>query len=335
MYKTKKIKHQPKKKTKKLYRGGNAELKEEPELNNTQEVTPNELSEQIKENKIMEEVKNSSSLSSLMPNLSASNIMSGLEGPISNIKKGAINIASDGIVLAEGLAEKGIEQVGNAVGVDVTHPETIENKLHQIKNIISNPVIKEEIAKIGEVVLESASPYIEPLKEKVIEKAQEVGQEIGKSAVQIALNTADEIPIVGLVISGVRSGNQAAKAALATVNATSEVVKDTADTINATAKNFERLVGEKIKIGDRISNSISEFTNPKTLLSKDNISKLIKTQSPSLLSKNKINGSISKLIKTPSPSLLTKKHLLKGGRSNKKVLNKSKKRINKHKYRYK
>lgn len=318
MYKTKKIKYQSKKKTKKLYRGGNTELKEEPHLNNTHEVNPNESSEQIKENKIMEEVKNSSSLSSLMPNLSASNIMSGLEGPISNIKKGAINIASDGIVLAEGLAEKGIEQVGNAVGVDVTNPEIVENKLHQLKNIISNPEIKEEIAKIGEVVLESASPYIEPLKEKVIEKAQEVGKEIGASAVQIALNTAEEIPGIGMAVGVIRSADEATKAGLATVNATSEVIKDTADTINATAKNFKRLVGEKIKIGDRISNSISEFTNPKTLLSKDNI-----------------NSSMSKLIKTPSPSLLSKKNILKGGINNKKVLNKSKKRINKHKYRYK
>ena len=66
---------------------------------------------------------------------------------ISKIKEGAINIASEGVILAEGLAEKGIEKAGNVVGVDVTRPELITNKLHQMENIISNPAIKEEIFK--------------------------------------------------------------------------------------------------------------------------------------------------------------------------------------------
>jgi hypothetical protein len=297
MYKTKKIKYQPKKKTKKLYRGGKSQL------NDTQETVPNASSEAMKENQIMEEVKNSSSLSSLMPNLNVSNIMGNIEGPISKIKQGAVNIVGDSVVLAEGLAEKGIEKLGDAVGVDVTHPETIEKKLHQFKNIISNPEIRQELANIGEVALESASPYIEPLKDKIIEKTQEVGKELGESAVKIGLNTVEEIPGVGIIIGTLRSLDQATKAGLSTVGAVSEVVKDTSDAINATAKNYKRLIGEKLEIGNRINNSISEFTNPQNLLSKKNLLK--------------VNP-----LKT------------KGG-SNKKIYNKSKKHTNKNKNKYK
>jgi len=274
-YRTKKIKKQVKKKTKKIYRGG--------KINENSET--NEL---LKENRIMEEVQNNSKLPSLMPNLNISNLMKplsntientkgvmsnlirGSEKPISQIKQGVLNIASKGATLAEGLAEKGIEKVGDIVGVDVTKPEIIENKLHQIENIISSPEIKQEISKISEVASEAAEPYIKPLEEKIIEKTKEVGKELGTSAVQIGLNTAEEIPGVGVIIGTLRSLDQAAKAGLSTLNAFTEVSKDTTDAINATAKNYKRLMGEKNQINERINNSISEFANPQSLLSNTN-----------------------------------------------------------------
>ena len=288
--KTKKIKKQFKKKTKKIYRGGIGEPTNVP-LGET--LTADELNNKLKENEIMKEVKNSSTLPSLMPNLNISgisNIMGDLGKPISKIKEGAINIASEGVILAEGLAEKGIEKAGNVVGVDVTRPELITNKLHQMENIISNPAIKEEIFKIGEIASESVAPYIKPLEDKVIENAKEVGQELGSSAVKIGLNTAEEIPGVGIIIGTLRSLDQAAKAGLSTINAASEVVKDTADTANATAKKFKRLFDEKMKIGDRINNSISNFTNPKNLLSK--VKSPLKTQGGS--NKKKYNNKFKK-----------------------------------------
>jgi len=254
MYKTKKIKKQFKKKTKKIYRGG--------------APTADELNDKIKENEIMEEVKNSSTLPSLMPNLNMQSIMGDLGKPFSKIKEGAVNIANEGVTLAEGLVEKGIEKAGNVVGVDVTRPELIENKLRQMENIISNPAIKDEIGKIGVIASESVAPYIKPLEDKVIENVKEVGEELGSSAVKIGLNTAEEIPGVGIIIGTLRSLDQATKAGLSTINAASEVAKDTADTINASAKNFKRLFDEKMKIGDRINSSISNFTNPQNLLSK-------------------------------------------------------------------
>ena len=285
MYKTKKIKKQLKKKTKKIYRGG--------------APTADELNDKIKENEIMEEVKNSSTLPSLMPNLNISGIMGDFGKPISKIKEGAINIASEGVTLAEGLVEKGIEKAGNVVGVDVTRPELIANKLRQMKNIISNPEIKEEIGKIGVIASESVAPYIKPLEDKVMENVREVGEELGSSAVKIGLNTAEEIPGVGIIIGTLRSLDQATKAGLSTINAASEVTKDTADTINASAKNFKRLFDEKIKIGDRINSSISNFTNPQNLLSKAkananslNLKSPLKTQGGS--NKKKYNSKFKK-----------------------------------------
>jgi len=288
MYKTKKIKKQFKKKTKKIYRGGVGE-----------QLTSDELNDKIKEKEIMDEVKNSSTLPSLMPNLNISGIMGDFGKPISKIKEGAVNIASEGVTLAEGLVEKGIEKAGNVVGVDVTRPELIANKLHQMENIISNPEIKEEIGKIGVIAGESVTPYIKPLEDKVMKNVRDVGEELGSSAVKIGLNTAEEIPGVGIIIGTLRSIDQATKAGLSSINAASEVVKDTADTINASTKNFKRLFDEKMKIGDRINSSISNFTNPQNLLSKAkenakslNFKSPLKTQGGS--NKKKYNSKLKK-----------------------------------------
>jgi hypothetical protein len=285
MYKTKKIKKQFKKKTKKIYRGG--------------APTADELNDKIKEKEIMDEVKNSSTLSSLIPNLQMPSIMGDLGKPLSKMKEGAINIATKGVTLAEGLAEKGIEKAGNVVGVDVTRPELIENKLRQMESIISNPVIKEEIGKIGVIAGESVTPYIKPLEDKVMKNVRDVGEELGSSAVKIGLNTAEEIPGVGIIIGTLRSIDQATKAGLSSINAASEVVKDTADTINASTKNFKRLFDEKMKIGDRINSSISNFTNPQNLLSKAkenakslNFKSPLKTQGGS--NKKKYNSKLKK-----------------------------------------
>jgi len=301
IYKTKKVKKQIKKKTKKIYKGGEVNINSD-ELNNT-----------LKENKIMEDIKKNSELSSVMPNLNinmqkltnpVSNIIEGTKGMATNIigdlKNPISNIVNEGITLGEGLIEKGIEKAGNVVGVDVTQPKIIENKLHQIENIISNPEIKEEIGKIVEVAGEAMEPYIQPLEEKVIEKTKEVGKELGTSAVKIGLNTAEEIPGVGVIIGTLRSLDQAAKAGLSTVNAFTEVSKDTTDAINATAKNYKRLMEEKNRIGQRINSSISTFNNPQSLLTNQ--------LKPSNVISKKIGGKITNKKKYIKPKKYTNKH---------------------------
>ena len=300
-YKTKKVKNTIKKKTKKIYRGGTVNINSD-EVNNT-----------LKENKIMEDIKKNSEISSIMPNLNinmenltkpVSNIIEGTKSVVSNIiedvKIPVSNIVNKGVTLGEGLVEKGIEKVGDVVGVDVTQPQIIENKLHQIENVISNPEIKEEIGKIVEVAGEAMDPYIKPLEEKVIEKTKEVGKELGTSAVQIGLNTAEEIPGVGIVIGTLRSLDRAAKAGLSTVNAFAEVSKDTTDAINATAKNYKRLMGEKNKIGQRINNSISTFNNPQSLITNQ--------LKPSNIISKKIGGGISNKKKYIKSKKYTRKY---------------------------
>jgi rRNA processing protein Gar1 len=300
-YKTKKVKNTIKKKTKKIYRGGAVNINSD-EVNNT-----------LKENKIMEDIKKNSEISSVMPNLNinmenltkpVSNIIEGTKSVVSNIiedvKIPVSNIVNKGVTLGEGLVEKGIEKVGDVVGVDVTQPQIIENKLHQIENVISNPEIKKEIGKIVEVTGEAMEPYIKPLEEKVIEKTKEVGKELGTSAVQIGLNTAEEIPGVGVVIGTLRSLDRAAKAGLSTVNAFAEVSKDTTDAINATAKNYKRLMGEKNKIGQRINNSISTFNNPQSLITNQ--------LKPSNIISKKIGGGISNKKKYIKSKKYTRKY---------------------------
>jgi len=171
--------------------------------------------------------------------------------------------------LVQGLTLKGVERIGMLLGINLSDSRSVSEKLDQIKLALSDPKNKEkikevlsEVAKLGAVAVEAASPFIEPLMNKSIESGTQAISKIGESALKIALNTAEQIPIAGLVISSVRSLNNAGEALAAASSAASQVVTASSDTINATTKNFERLMKEKMNSVNRINESVNKFQQP-------------------------------------------------------------------------
>ena len=171
--------------------------------------------------------------------------------------------------LAEGLIIKGIDEVGLLLGVDLYSSQSIGDKLEEIKMVLADPKNKEklkeivsEAAKVGSVAIEAATPFIEPLLEKTVKLGRDAMTKIGESAVKIGMNTAEEIPGVGVVIGTVRSLSDAGEAVLAASNAATEVITTTSDSINAATKNFERLMKEKMDGLNRISDSVNKFQQP-------------------------------------------------------------------------
>jgi len=192
-------------------------------------------------------------------------------------KERKFNIASLGNIpvlkktseLAEGLTVKGVERIGTLLGINLSDSRSVNEKLDQIKFALSDPKNKEKIkdvvseaAKVGAVAVEAASPFIQPLVNKSIAVGTEAMSKIGESAVKIALNTAEEIPIAGVMIGTVRSLSNAGEALAAASSAASEVVTASSDTINAATKNFQRLMKEKMSSVNRINDSLNKFQQP-------------------------------------------------------------------------
>jgi hypothetical protein len=207
--------------------------------------------------------------------LSNDNNASQIMNEVKNERK--FNIASLGNIpmlkktseLAEGLTIKGIEHLGILLGVDLSNSQSINEKLAQIKIALADPKNKEKIkeivseaAKVGAVAIEAASPFIKPLVDKTVELGSDALTKMSEAAVKIGLNTAEEIPGVGVVIGTVRSLSNAGEAFAAASSAASEVVTTTSDSINAATKNFERLMKEKMNSVNRINDSLNKFQQP-------------------------------------------------------------------------
>ena len=171
--------------------------------------------------------------------------------------------------LAEGLLLKGIEHIGKMFDINLSESDDVSDKLNKIKIALADPKNKEKIREIfseavvlGTIAVEAASPFLQPLVNKTLEVGSDAVTKIGKSLVKIGLNTVEEIPILGVVISIIRSLSNAGEAFLATTNAASQIVTASSDSINAATKNFDRLMKEKMQGLNRINGSLSEFQRP-------------------------------------------------------------------------
>jgi hypothetical protein len=196
-----------------------------------------------------------------------------------NFNLGNMPILKKTTGLAEGLLLKGIEHTGKLFDIDLSDSEDVSEKLDKIKIALADPKNKEKIriimseaAAVGAIALEAAAPFIQPFVNKTIEVGSDAVSKVGKSVVKIGLNTAEEIPVIGVVIAIIRSLSNAGEAFLATTNAASQIVTSTSDSVNAATKNFDRLVKEKMQGINRINTSMNQFQRPIKRLSK--ISKL-------------------------------------------------------------
>ena len=198
--------------------------------------------------------------------------------------------------LAEGVGVNAIENIGNLVGVDLTNPEATRLKLDEIKETLTNPEnvekIKEvagNVAEVGAVALEASKPFIDPLINETIEKGSEAASKIGENSVKILLNTAEEIPGVGILIGTARSLSNAGEAIMATTNAASEIMTSASDSVNASTKNFKKLIQTKGDLLQRTQKSIADFTNPMKNM-KSPITNPMKNIKSPITNKNSVGG---------------------------------------------
>jgi hypothetical protein len=193
---------------------------------------------------------------------------------------GELPVVTKASNLLSGLTIKGIERFGLLLGLDLSNTENFGEKLDQIKNALMDSKnrekireIIEELANTGAIMLEAAGPFLQQFVDKSIKIGTNSFSKIAEAAVKITLNTAEEIPGVGVIIGIVRSLSNAGEAALAASNAATQMVATASDTINAASKNYEKLIKEKMNSVNRINNSVTNFNKP--MLTKSLVNKTV------------------------------------------------------------
>ncbi|MEI6598726.1 MAG: hypothetical protein WCL22_06815, partial [bacterium] len=151
--------------------------------------------------------------------------------------------------LVEGALVKGIDVMGNSIGVDVDNPGSISEKLNNIKEDLNNPenvenakAILGNAGKYIEVGIEAASPVIEEMSDKILPVVTKEADKAIKAGVATGVNLVEDVagPFIGIP----RTLLSAATAFNASVNAGSELVKGVAETVQGTQDNYNRIINE-------------------------------------------------------------------------------------------
>lgn len=281
-----KTKKRRKNKTNKRYRGG----KEKVNSSEEKLKTPEEIMQEVKEER---EKPQKIEETNPPPIKEEEGLISKSVELTENIGTEVIDKSAD---LVEGVTANILDNTAELVGVDLTNTEETNKKLDEIKATISDPETQEktseiigETAKLGAVALEAAEPFIDPLIDTVNDKSEKLLSKIGESSVKVLLNTAEEIPGVGVVIGTARSVSNIGEAIAASVNTGSELVTTTSDTINAATKNYKQLLDEKTNIENRTNTSINQFENP-VKVPESKVPKRGGTKKSNLKNKNKYKG---------------------------------------------
>jgi hypothetical protein len=167
-----------------------------------------------------------------------------------------------------GSAINAVEMAGKAIGVDVTDPKEISEKLDDIKDSLTNPEniekakeIVGEVAKEGGIVLEAVDPLIKPLTKKVLDIGSETAVKMGDTGILLVKNAIKAIPGVGAAFVLVDDIGKISETAAATMGAAADITTQTADSVVVAKNNYEKLKSEKNEIESRVDNSKNEFLN--------------------------------------------------------------------------
>jgi len=180
-------------------------------------------------------------------------------------------------VVKKGLSNV-VQNMSNYVGIDPTNPNNFKDMLIAAKNTLENTSNLQELAVIGSLVLEAATPFIQPLIDKIIFYGESAAEKIGKAIINVILNTMEEIPIYGILVGTIRTLNTIAVTILSSINTSFLINQRIKEALEFTLNEFEslkrgymiELQKQKAKSMNRIEDSIKKFNgggylgNPKS-----------------------------------------------------------------------
>lgn len=177
-------------------------------------------------------------------NANANRIMNEIEQQ-NNLSLSNIPVVGSLVDLTEGIAVKGIDMIGDKMGIDLDNPVSIGDKLDSIKMAMNDPRNEQKVKEI----VDNAGRYVDvamPIVERAVDKtmplvAKEATKAI-RAGIATGINVAEDAlgPIIGIP----RTIMSAAEAANASVKAGSEVMKGTAEAIQGTFQAIKELPNE-------------------------------------------------------------------------------------------
>jgi hypothetical protein len=225
---------------------------------------------------------------------------------------------------AEQAAIYALEKLSSFLGTDLTNKDSVNEKLEEIKQIVSDPKIQEKLM----VIAVAAKPALQKFMEEVVKAVTESTKDIGEGAVKVIFNTLEEIPGIGILIGTARSMDTIARAAQSVVNTFAEVTTSASDAINETkqivASKLSELKGSVSNM-DSLKNSMPKVPSMDSLKnsipkvpSMDSLKNSLQTSIPKVPDlKQSFQSSIPKVRSTPkSLSNLMKRQM--GGKNTKK-----------------
>jgi len=135
-----------------------------------------------------------------------------------------------------------LEKISSFLGTDLTNKDSVNEKLEEIKQIVSDPEIRQKLMLIAV----AAKPALQKFTEEIVEAVTKSADKIGQGAVKVILNTLEEIPGVGVLIGTARSADTIAQTVQSVGNTFAEVTMSASDALNETKQNMVNIMNTKI-----------------------------------------------------------------------------------------
>jgi hypothetical protein len=172
----------------------------------------------------------------------------------------------------EQVKDKGIEAIENKLNIDLDNPNLIQDKLNetlenkQLFDKLENQA--ENAGNTGKLIVAATAPVVEELLDKTVPAIAEHSEKIIKSLSQTGVNLLEDF--LGPVIGIPRTLLTGAEAVQASVNAGSEIIKDSAEAIEGSLINYKRLKEEQEERGTinggSNTNTFNKYQTEKVLI---------------------------------------------------------------------
>ena len=176
---------------------------------------------------------------------------------------------------------------------NATIKDSVNKQLEEIltnpENIKKNIIIAEQVktaAETGSKILDAAKPFIGNLVDTVVESTSGAADKIGKAGMKVLLNTATEIPGVGVIVGTARSLDTIGKTIAEVTEASAKVVEVTANTVEKTAEKYQEIIGDNSINVNELNSDINNQTGGASLTNAQLIKKKNKIE-------QRINDSIT------------------------------------------
>lgn len=161
-------------------------------------------------------------------------------------------------------------QIGNNIASRIPFTDNIKNTLNGILQTLKDPEMRQNIRNIvGEgattlaIGLDASQPAIDKVFSSIVDAIEKSTEKIANASVSVFMNTAEEIPGIGIFIGTIRSLDTIVKTIQSLVNAGSEVIIANADAVSEITERIQQIKSQLLNKVNALStkaDNLSQMT---------------------------------------------------------------------------